>query len=276
MSNWYYEWLLTRGSSIFWQNDSSGVNQRPDFYSTIATKVHVYRQSIDRLSTHSVTLAPRAQSEEGAHTLPLDVLVYCTGWTPISPRYSPASALQLGLPVSLTEADPKTLAKWQELEDAKDHKVLSSFSSLRHPPVYRKAQSSHTPFRLYKAMVPASDALDHSIVFLGKMVVGNNFRTAEVQAFWAVAYLDGKLKCEKPAMEDDIAETIAWCRRRYLNKGQLGSWYYFDVVSYTDMLLAQLGLSSHRRKGWFRNLFAPCMASDLKDLESEYKALYGV
>ena len=69
-----------------------------------------------------------------------------------------------------------------------------------------------------------------------------------------------------------MAMTVAWDRRRYLNKGQLGSWFYFDVVAYADMLLEQLGLSSHRQKGWFGNLMDPCFASDLKGLVDEYKA----
>ena len=108
------------------------------------------------------------------------------------------------------------------------------------------------------------------------MVVGNNFRTAEVQALWAVAYLDGRIKVDQSDAERDVATTVAWDRRRYLNKGQLGSWFYYDVVAYADMLLEQLGLTSHRRKGWFGNLMDPCFASDLQGLSGEYKARYAV
>lgn len=42
-------------------------------------------------------------------------------------------------------------------------------------------------------MTPIADIQDHSIVFLGRMVVFH-LRVAEVQALWAVAYLEGKLK----------------------------------------------------------------------------------
>ena len=261
------------------------MNQRPDFYSIIATRVHVYRQSIDHLSSNSITLAPRADTNTKSSTvLPLDVLVYCTGWTPLSPLYSPSMALELGLPLLTSNAEPATESKWKTLEDFKDAEILSRFPALAYPPAYRKSKSTHTPFRLHRAMVPLHDISDHSIVFLGRMVIGNNFRAAEVQALWAVAYLDdnlhdptldlgliGRDEC-RAFIEEGIAKTVAWCRRRYLNKGELGSWFYFDMIDYTDMLLAELGLSSHKRKGQFRNLFAPCCAEDLSTLVKEYKS----
>ena len=183
-------------------------------------------------------------------------------------------ALDLGLAAPIPEPAPDTLALWKALDEAGDRNILHRFPLLRHPPTYRKAEPLHTPFRLYKAMTPIAGIEDHSIVFLGKMVVGNNFRVAEVQAIWAVAYLDGKIKLERQSIELEVSETVAWCRRRYLNKGELGSWFFFDVIPYTDMLLDQLGLRSHRQKGWLRDFFGPCKAADLKDLVHEYKSMY--
>lgn len=167
--------------------------------------------------------------------------------------------------------------------------VLKKFPVLRQQPKYHQdkpPESLCTPFRLYKGMTPPSDAIDHSIVFLGKIFVSNNFRLAEVQALWAVAYLDGKISHaksdsggdsqldEKEQREEEIANTVAWCRQRYPRKGKAGNWFFYDVISYTDMILRQLGLQSHRRKGWFRNFFAPCTASDLKEIVDEYKQIY--
>ena len=109
------------------------------------------------------------------------------------------------------------------------------------------------------------------------MVVGNNFLTSEVQALWAVAYLDGRIE-DLPSegeIEREVAETVAWDRRRYLNKGELGSRFHYDVVDYADGLLEQLGLGSHRRrKGWIADLMDPCFAEDLKGLVDEYKGRY--
>ncbi|KAL8918388.1 MAG: hypothetical protein Q9172_005447 [Xanthocarpia lactea] len=265
---------LEPDTPIFWQNDSSGVSTRPDFLSTIATKVQIYRRDVDRLNSHSVVLAPK-DPEDDELTLPADVLVYCTGWDPVSYLFSSEEAERLGLTIPAPESDPKVQSHWQGLETDADRRVLSDFPYLGEPPPYLKLEPTHTPFRLYKAIAPVNGGSNHSIVFLGKMVVGNNFRTAEAQALWAVAYLDGRVDVSESAMQADVAMTVAWNRRRYLNKGQLGSWFYFDVVGYADMLLEQLKLSSHRRKGWFRDLMDPCLADDFRDLAAEYKARYG-
>ena len=47
----------------------------------------------------------------------------------------------------------------------------------------------------------------------------------------------------------------------------------FELVGYTDRLLEQLGLKTHQ-KGWFKDLFEPCKASDFRGLEEEYKEKY--
>lgn len=256
--------------SVFWQNDSAGINQRPDFYSTIATRVHVYRQSIDHLSTDSITLSGDGASESKSQSLPLDVLVMCTGWLPHSQLFPTPVALDFGLPTPITDTTPKETAAWETLEERGDRNILARFPLLRSPPAYFKKKPSYTPCRLYKAMVPVGDIEDHSIIFLGKLIVGNNFRASEVQALWAVAYLDGNIPSQRQGMELEIAETVAWSRRRYLSKGDLGSWFYFDALDYTDMLLEQLGLRSHRSRGWLKDFFGPCRAADLKNLADEY------
>ncbi|KAL8761232.1 MAG: hypothetical protein Q9184_002636 [Pyrenodesmia sp. 2 TL-2023] len=260
---------------IFWQNDSSGVSNHPDFLSTIAKNVHIYRQNISHLSRDSIILKPRSDGSSPEHkplSIPVDVLVYCTGWSAKSTLFPPLEASELGLSVALEDANPQTQAHWQRLEKAADPVILSRFPSLKHPPAYRKIEPRATPFRLYKAMVPPADDT-HSILFLGRMVVGNNFRIAEAQALWAVAYLEGHVRHlpTRGQMEEEVAETVAWDRRRYLNKGELGSWFYFDVVDYADALFEQLGLSSHRQKGLIGNLLEPCFAADLESMVDEYK-----
>lgn len=227
-------------------------------------------------------LAASKEAGRAPQSVPADVLVFCTGWAPISPLYAPMLAEELGLPVELNRRVNVTKSEEQkDLDratqnriDTEDQITLDRFPLLHRPPACKGARPAHTPFRLYKGMVPNATQDSHSVIFLGKMVVGNNFRTAEVQALWAVAYLDGNLQLDDRTIEREIDETVAWCQRRYLNKGDLGSWFYFDVIDYTDMLLAQLGLKSHRQIGWLKDLFAPCRAVDLKNLVEEYKSLY--
>lgn len=95
---------------IFWQNDSSGVNTRPDLLSTIATKVQIYRRNVDRLNSTSITLAPM-DADDNESTVPCDVLVYCTGWNPVSYLFSSEKASDLGLSVPITEVDPKAQSR---------------------------------------------------------------------------------------------------------------------------------------------------------------------
>lgn len=114
------------------------------------------------------------------------------------------------------------------------------------------------------------------IVFLGHIVIGNNFRAAECQDLWAVAYLDGQLSLpSKEDMEKEVATSIARCRRRCRSKGELGHWLYFDLVPY-DALLQQLGLESRRKKGRAKDFFTPCVAEDLNDVSSELKQKYNL
>lgn len=216
----------------------------------------------------------------------VDAIVYATGWKAANRLYSSSLALSLGLPIPLAEKENTTNRRLNELESSKDAAILSRFPILAHPPKYQHRAPQHSPFRLYKAIAPPSDAKTHSIVFLGKATTTNNFRTAEAQALWSVAYLDGNIpplvrsslpsspstaEAEIRAREEDVAETVAWCRRRYLNKGEMGTWFYFDILAYTDMLLAQVGVRSHLNG---RGLMTACFAKDLAGVLDEYRSRF--
>ena len=264
---------LQPDTPLFWGNDSSGVNQRPDFWTIMASDhVKVFREDIielkdDKVIMHGVSVSP-------------DVIVCGTGWKPSYHAFVDEElARSLGLPMPIRTED-------QSLEDAKEHvalaemqkqgdaEVIHRFPRFQHPPSYHSSKPTSSPFRLYRHMVPTNSEMS-GIVFLGHIVVGNNFRAAECQALWAVAYLDGHLSL--PSSEErskEVAMSIAWCRRRYLSQGALGHWLYYDLVPYTDALLEQLGLRSHKTKGRWKKFFSPCVAEDLKGLTGEVKQKY--
>ena len=248
--------------SIFWANDTLGLIQHPDFWQTVAQNVQVHRSDILGLSEHLIRL------KDGT-SIPTDVLLCGTGWTPSSPSFfSPTQLAQLGLPHPIDQPDHEN-ALWTKLQEEADHQVLAQFPKLANPPTYHKKPIANTPYRLYNLMVPIHDD-DHSIIFLGHVLVPNAFRAAECQAIWATAYLDEQVPL--PSVEDmqkEIALTNAWNRRRYLNNGEAGNYLNYDLVGYTDRLLGELGLSCHG-KGWFEDLFAPCKASDFKGPKMEY------
>lgn len=179
---------------------------------------------------------------------------------------------ELGLPHLLTISLTEEQQKWARLQEEADQKVLTHFPQLGNPSDHYQAPIQSTPYRLYKCIAPLNC---DSIAFVGHVLVGSYFRAAECQAIWATAYLDKQLAM--PSLEERQAEVAlftAWCRWRYLSRGERGNWMVFELISYTDDLLEGVGLSSHR-KGWFSDLFVPCVASDLKGLKDEYVRKYG-
>ena len=263
---------LQPDTSIFWQNDSSGINQRPDFFSTIAEKVAVYRADIDRVKHNVVYLA-----DQHSTRLPADVILLATGWNTQNSfaHIDEATASTLGLPIPKSSLTQDYTTIWAPLDSHASTRILARFPILTHPPPHHTTRTPLSPFRLYKSMLPIADP---SIIFLGKVTLGNHFRAAEVQALWALAVFDGTLKLPaNELMRVDVAQTVEWCRRRYLGKGQAGNWFWFDMVGYTDELVGEIGLGGHRGgKGWcgMGEWVKPCLAGDLRGLVGEYRERY--
>ncbi|KAF2101063.1 FAD/NAD(P)-binding domain-containing protein [Rhizodiscina lignyota] len=253
---------LKPDTSLFWQNDSTGVQQSDDFYDTLAERVKIIRDDTAGFEEKALRLVDGQKVE-------VDAVVYATGWDQAAPPYfETETAAALGLPVPYDSVDEKQQEKWKSLEAEADKAVLKRFPILANPPPYHKKKPKVTPYRLCNCILPVNDS---SIVFLGRPVLLNAWRMAEVQSLWATAVLDGKLEVPMDKMEIDVAETVVWCRRRYLTKGQLANWFFWDQVAYTDSLLKELGLKSHLGKG---NILTPTYASDLKGLLKEFEQKY--
>lgn len=256
---------LKPDTEIFWQNDSSGVNQRPDFFDTIAQKVKVYRANIDRISPHDVHLADST-------TIKTEAIIYATGWQESTPYLDPNTAYSLGLASPLSGVDIVEEEKWRVLEEAADSGILQQFPVLAQPPPYYKCERNESPFRLYNCMLPIRD---HSIAFLGKMHLANHTYNSEVQSLFAIAAMDGTVSLPSDAeMEKDVALVRAWQKRRYPAKGVAGNWFWFDVVPYVDTVLKRLGLKSHLSPG-LKGVFKPAEAKDFRGIIDEYKRTSG-
>ena len=81
----------------------------------------------------------------------------------------------------------------------------------------------------------------------------------------------------REVMEDDIAFKCRWSATRYPAHGQLGNIVEFEMLSYTDHLLDELGLSSHRNtNSWWSDLTDPCLASDYAGLMDEFRSKYKI
>ena len=165
--------------------------------------------------------------------------------------------------------------KTRELKQRADERVCRAFPQLQDPPEYHKEVVSPEPFMLYRHIIPLDAEAYPGIVFLGHIVVGNNFRAAECQALWAAAYLERRMTIPRRAeLEEDVILKLAGCRRRYLSKGRSGHWLYYDLIPYTDTLLEDLGLTSHLT-GKMRDLCMTCVADDSKGILDEYSKVHG-
>ncbi|KAF4627203.1 hypothetical protein G7Y89_g10950 [Cudoniella acicularis] len=98
---------------------------------------------------------------------------------------------------------------------------------------------------------------------------------AEAQAIWTTAYLDGSIGLPPlQQAQKEVAYMNAFSRRRYPSHGQKGDCLFFELVWYTDNLLEDVGLKSHR-KGLWSDWVEPCLAADFKDIKDEYRNKYG-
>lgn len=249
----------------FWANDSTSLANKADFFDTVATHVHVYRQDVKCISENTLQL-------DNGTNITVDAIIYATGWTANLSYIDKQFALNLGCPMAEDDQDEKTFNHWHMLEQEADAVIAEQFPVLSQPPPHRQPDLKSTPLRLYKSVTPIND---HSIAFVGKAIIAHAFPAAEVQALWAVAALDDKIPFLSIAeMEQEVARTTVWSRRRYLTRGYSAMWFPWDLIPYTDMLLKQLGLSCHRGTSWWKDMTTPSSSSKFRGLIDEYKEKY--
>ena len=253
----------------FWCTGPLGLAQHDDFYDVLAQNVHVHRADIVSMDSDSILL-------DSGLCVRSDTLFCGTGWKTNYPFLPPSLTIQLGLPHPTDDDTVQDRELWTALLDEADKRVIAEFPYLRNPPQHVQPSESTkatTTARLYNAIAPLTDP---SIVFLGRAHLSNSFRMAEAQAIWATAYFDGKATIPPiDQAQKEVAYMNAFSRRRYPSKGWRGEYIFFELVWYTDKLLAEVGLNSHREKGWWGNLVEPCLAADFKRVVKEYKDLYG-
>lgn len=240
--------------------------QHEDFWDTIAKNVSVYRSDIRTMRPDSIVLQDGSEIQS-------DVLFCGTGWSRHYPFFAKEQAVKFGLPHAPEGDDNEESSKWETLLKAADQQVIAQFPQLAHPPPYFEHPTKTTATRLYNCIAPLGDS---TIAFLGDIYLSNSFRTAEAQAIWATAYFDGRVKLPpREEAEKEIAYMAAFSKRRYPSHGATGNYFHMDLVGYTDKLMKDVELVSHRR-GWWRDLVSPCLASDFKGMREEYLSKFGL
>ncbi|KAG2173103.1 hypothetical protein INT43_004476 [Umbelopsis isabellina] len=277
----------------FWTATSLSILNYPtDFFEYVRNgTVRIHIADIKHLTSKTVHLST---DEE----LPTDALICSTGW-----RCSPAIKFlpegienDLGLPWSKDKLDE------QLLKDA-DDEILHRFPRLRDQPTMNpkykplsKDSDSFAPhpFRLARFMIPLPMIKERSIAFVGFMITIDTSILAQTQALWTTAFFSDKLsvvanayppsKSDKSITKDEDSGMtgIEWetalhtqfCKWRY--PGGYGKRYpdfVFDAIPYFDLLLKDLGLPNHRKKGHLAEIFSSYGPEDYRGLTEEWLAI---
>lgn len=85
--------------------------------------------------------------------------------------FEPSLALALGIPTRVGYGDTAEAKYWQELDSKAEHRLQERYPLLKTAPHFHKHEVAHTPFRLYKHIIPYSYAAQHdrSFIFLGML-----------------------------------------------------------------------------------------------------------
>jgi hypothetical protein len=170
---------------VFWSSDGVTVVNSRGMWDRIA-KTKVLRDEIEILDGEEVIL-------RSGRRVRCDAVVACTGWTNMYPMFSPSLARELGLPLPISKPDEQLDDVWEEQLKAADAHILERFPRLATQPSYLDHKLKPTPSRLYRAIVPIKRDQDHAIAFLGTVGTTQSLNVAEIQALWAVTYLNGKM-----------------------------------------------------------------------------------
>ena len=201
---------------------------------------------------------------------------------------------------AVATADQEILSRFPRLQDQpiqnKNLKPLLATDGLTTTDAINPS-TPLTPWTLYHFMVPPSARLlqTRDIAFAGVLLNFSTFLIAHAQAIWISAYFNDQLPASvlppltpRPSStanpDEKKTKTIAEIRRETLLHARFGKWRYpaghgaqfpdfvFDALPYVDLLVSDLGLKVHRKKGWLAEISEPYGPEDYKDLVAEFAA----
>ncbi|KAK7403429.1 hypothetical protein QQX98_010795 [Neonectria punicea] len=249
--------------SAFWIGSGLSIlNYKSSLFDLVKQdKIRVHIGNIDHLEPKKVVMA------DGT-TLDADVVVCSTGWNKEAPvKLQGLGPEGFGLPYNQDEMT--TLRK-----GADDH-VLAMFPRLKDQPQLRFSPKTSEPFRLYRFIVPSTMVYKRTLAFAGAVSTVSTSICATLQGHWISAYLDNKLDRlpdSQQGVTDEIMLHTQWGRWRYpYGYGASLPDFVFESLPYADLLLKDLGLKNHRKKGWVAELTTPYSPGDFAGLVEEWK-----
>ncbi|KAL1853218.1 hypothetical protein Daus18300_011866 [Diaporthe australafricana] len=292
--------LMPWTDAFFSGTSFSILNYDTNFFDLITNGiVKIQIADIIRLSPSTVHLSDGISFES-------ELLLCVTGWSHVPPLTFLPKGIEKELGLPHVPSDDEPIWKPSLLHKA-DNEILMRFPRLRDQPKSARMfvplseaeglstrlqnevdPSNHTrltPYILYRFMVPPSSKFlaTRDIAFAG---FATNFSTAtsdSIQALWISAFFDGEVAVPKPE-NGQYDESVKKLQYETLLHNRFGRWRYpagrgsqlpdfvFDAVPYFDLLLGDLGLKVHRKKGWFAEATEPYGPADYRNLISEWVA----
>ncbi|KPM42815.1 hypothetical protein AK830_g3724 [Neonectria ditissima] len=246
--------------NAFWTGSGIGIHNYPtSFFDLVKEgKIRVHIADITKLDGTTVHLT-------NGESIETEAVICATGWK----KESSIKFLNFS-----TDMSGSSSTELKQLGTQADQEIRKEFPGLKAQPVLRYEPSKEEPLRNYRFMVPSGAVFDRNLAFAGMVSTTSTSMFATTQALWISAFFDGKLK-RAPKSSDEVVKEI-------MLHSQFGKWRYpcgygaslpdfaFDSLPYVDLLLNDLGLSSHRKTTAMMELVEPYKPKDYKGLSQEW------
>ena len=221
-------------------------------------QLHIHRAEVISLSGRK----PRLSRGEA---IPIDDLVYATGWqrSPASRLFSLDKCITLGVPAPLSSQPPDLAAHWDCKDREADREIRARFPILADPPQHRFSTAETTPYRLYRHIVSPNLIAnnDRSIAFLNLAGSAHTVTYAELSALWAVSWMGGfhtpmsagtlsnagRVEAEDE-LDREVALVNAFLRHRYLSSAKRPPAFILETQKVFDTLVQDMKLNPYRRR----------------------------
>lgn len=271
-------------STTFWMGNSLGIhNYQQNWFDLVRKgRINIHVADITSLSGHGVHLSNGA-------VVDADTFVCCTGWEILPPiKFSPETLInELGLPsASFRTNEPSVRdARVEILRTVPSlctgpNRILPASSAV---PVRKDETRGRSNYQLYRLMVPSSEKfINHrNIAFIGAHLALNAITVAQAQALWITAFFTDQidnLSHSQINHREIEYQTILHSEYARLRHPAAGSGagercpdLVFDGLLYTDLLLRDLGVESHRKKTLWKELIHRYLPGDYQGMVSEWK-----
>lgn len=225
-------------------------------------KIRVHVGQIDHLERGTVILA-------NGTTLSTDAIVLSTGWKKESTiKFQGLKEQGFGLHCSEQEL--------VDLNTKADDNIRAQFPRLADQPKLRFTPRAGEPLRLYRFIVPSAYIFKRNIAFAGAVSTVNTSTCATIQGQWIAAYLANALDRTPKSRAEVTSEIMLhtqWGKWRFpCGYGAALPDFVFEGLPYVNMLMHDMGLASHRKGSWFRELTSPYLPRDFAGLVEEWRA----